>query len=1141
MSNWGQAAFTVIGGIVGAIVGGPLNAVKGAAWGYSIGSAAFPTDLPPVSGPRIDDLAAQDASYGADIPKGWGTPRRFPGNVIWQAPAVEHVHTSDGGGKGGPSQEQTTYTYTRSFAIGIHDGEIDGVRKVWRDNVLVYSVDDAGNSLLSEDFPITFYLGTEDQPSDSLMEADKGAGNVPAYRGLAYCVIEDEDVTAAPKRIPQYEFEVVRAGELPTGSELVNTVSMPTASASVSGHKTITTGNWLVAVEHNGDSSDSQNLHVYEKTSTGLVLRWSYIPFTDRRANEICLMDNGYIVVFFNYAGTSVHRSFKTYILDPETGALSDTGLTVRSQATGSTLDFNGVPYQSDQESWRQVTASGDYLLFYSQGGGAYGGSGEGYFCLYKEVTINPGPSEYQAWDVVYKTVRYGYQNYPFGIHSQGGYFCVVGATTCFCGGIRLGKIDTVAESFSFLTVIATTAYKPVFHPSGEWCIVDDKLYSRVGDVLTYAINLPISIAKGEPLWSSDGNYLFIGKATTISGGVYPPGGVFTYSFDPDTPSFTLVSSTPPNYSSSYYVTGAIFADDMLVFSNLNETDTDRTWNLFRYFQTTIIPETVTFASIATDICADSSLPSTDIDVSLTTTIEVRGYLRTRRMSGRAALEPLLMTFQVDVAEINGKLTFVPRGGASVVTIPEDELAAHEYGLTDFNPFPTVRKQETELPRSVSLKHPDVGRDYQVGTQTVSRLVTTSVNDITIETPVVLSSTEAKQLADIIQTHAWMARHSHSLKTGMKYGYLTPTDVITVLRNSGSSHELKLLDINRSANGITTLNTVDEDAAAYSSTSTAVDGDWVSQALVETPEVALVLLDIPILRDQDNSAGIYYVIYGTAGAFSGAALYRSTDDTTFSLMDSWSVEATVGTTSDALADGPTEIIDLANSVTVLFANGSVSSVTETQMLNGSNYALIGAAGRWEIIQFQTATLIDTDTYTLTNLIRGRQGTEHNTANHAIGDTFILLDSAIKRLDMSSSAIGTSYYWRIVAFGAQVATATSQSFANNGENLECFSPVNIHGVRDASDNLTITWQHRTRFGGEWKDYTGIPLNEAFQAYEIDILDGATVVRTIEVTSETASYTAAQQTTDFGSAQASLDIEIYQISDTVGRGHKGEATI
>jgi hypothetical protein len=64
---------------------------------------------------------------------------------------------------------------------------------------------------------------------------------------------------------------------------------------------------------------------------------------------------------------------------------------------------------------------------------------------------------------------------------------------------------------------------------------------------------------------------------------------------------------------------------------------------------------------------------------------------------------------------------------------------------------------------------------------------------------------------------------------------------------------------------------------------------------------------------------------------------------------------------------------------------------------------------------------------------------------------------------------------------------------------------------------------------------IPLGEENERYELDILDGGDVVRTIEVTSPTASYTAAEQTTDFGSVQSNVDIKIYQLSAVVGQGY------
>jgi hypothetical protein len=52
------------------------------------------------------------------------------------------------------------------------------------------------------------YLGTTSQIADSVIESYEGAGNVPGYRGIAYVVIERQDVTNMGGRLPHYSFEV---------------------------------------------------------------------------------------------------------------------------------------------------------------------------------------------------------------------------------------------------------------------------------------------------------------------------------------------------------------------------------------------------------------------------------------------------------------------------------------------------------------------------------------------------------------------------------------------------------------------------------------------------------------------------------------------------------------------------------------------------------------------------------------------------------------------------------------------------------------------------------------------------------------------------------------------------------------------
>ena len=57
-----------------------------------------------------------------------------------------------------------------------------------------------------------------------------------------------------------------------------------------------------------------------------------------------------------------------------------------------------------------------------------------------------------------------------------------------------------------------------------------------------------------------------------------------------------------------------------------------------------------------------------------------------------------------------------------------------------------------------------------------------------------------------------------------------------------------------------------------------------------------------------------------------------------------------------------------------------------------------------------------------------------------------------------------------------------------------------------------------------------------------MDGSDVVRTIAgLTSPSATYTAAEQTADFGSAQSSVTVRVYQVSALVGRGGKGEGVV
>lgn len=224
-----QAAGAVVGYFVG---GGP----QGAAIGWALAGAAA-TLLEPdknVFGPRLEELRFSRSSYGAAVPIVVGAVR-VGANIIWIG-EVEEVAAKK---KAGKNAYQTSFSYRQSFAAALCEGEVAGVRRIWFDNQLVYSTvaSDAAAVLRSGEIEalLTVYKGTSTQLPDAVMEAEEGAGNVPAYRDVCYIVLERLDLTAWGNRIPSVTAEVVEAGDYSAPQRISTNAVMSGAGVRVDG------------------------------------------------------------------------------------------------------------------------------------------------------------------------------------------------------------------------------------------------------------------------------------------------------------------------------------------------------------------------------------------------------------------------------------------------------------------------------------------------------------------------------------------------------------------------------------------------------------------------------------------------------------------------------------------------------------------------------------------------------------------------------------------------------------------------------------------------------------------------------------------------------------------------------------------
>jgi hypothetical protein len=160
-----------------------------------------------------------------------------------------------------------------------------------------------------------------------------------------------------------------------------------------------------------------------------------------------------------------------------------------------------------------------------------------------------------------------------------------------------------------------------------------------------------------------------------------------------------------------------------------------------------------------------------------------------------------------------------------------------------------------------------------------------------------------------------------------------------------------------------------------------------------------------------------------------------------------------------------------------------------------------------------------------------------------GARIVILDAKLRQVDMTAADIGLPFNWKYGPAPYDIgntAYAGKLAFAFRGIGLRPLAPVHVRGQFSSGD-LLITWIRRTRIGGDSWEQTEIPLGEDSEAYDIDIMSGSDVVRTLGASAPSAVYPAAEQAADFGAPQPSYTLRIYQLSPVFGRGQVNEVVV
>jgi hypothetical protein len=524
---------------------------------------------------------------------------------------------------------------------------------------------------------------------------------------------------------------------------------------------------------------------------------------------------------------------------------------------------------------------------------------------------------------------------------------------------------------------------------------------------------------------------------------------------------------------------------------------------------------------LITEICDDYGLSAVEVEDRAGL---VDGFLIERPMSARDALENLLVAFALDAIESDGLLKFRNRRQDSILTLNGDDYVETDAAAPL---FALSRAQETELPNSVRLLYAESSNDYRNAVVEARKVRGESAREIILELPCATTQAIAQQRAHVLLQENWSGRETIAFALAPSHLALEPGDVVTL-----GPRALRIASIHDAS--VRKLATASYEASVYEPPPT-VDrgGAFVMPAIFGEPDV--LLMDLAMATSA-NPASPW--IAAQASPWPGRlALLKRSGASSFDFNRFIEAQATMGTLVTLLVAGPLFVFDRATSFDVVLKYGALASVSEAEVLGGANVAAIGdAASGFEIIQFASAELVAPNTYRVKTLLRGQAGSgPEMLASRAASTNFVLLNPAVVQAELAGAEAGLENTWHV---GPALLDSGHSSYVelvvqSQSKGLRPLSPCQLRAMRDGGD-VVFNWIRRTRIDGDGWEPVEIPLGEESESYQFEIRDGATVKRSVDVTSPSYRYLAADIATDFGVAPSAYDLRVAQVSAGFGRG-------
>jgi hypothetical protein len=1147
----------------------------------------FPTTTPSDQG-----LSFTTSAYGVPLPIVFGSDK-LTGNVFWATPVRKNL--LPGGSE---------YYSSLSFAFGICEGEINGVLRMWLGDKLIFdmssSVDGSGVmqpnadgfligrtvDLTDEASPlrnlsatarqtkISVFTGSETQLPEGVMLDTEGADNVPGYRGVAYVLFEN--FITAGTNVPNIFVEVTSNTEN-TYPRLYGNPADPeehfdrpdgggTAVIIDQSYDLIYAGFY----DSNGTATPASGAGVgvwkyddldlvdeieIEVTFDLSAIDWKMMRLLPQSGNLIVHKADG------NAGITSVINPFASYVMDTlgPGGNSSDHSLAngiaassagsiafVALGASGAPTDvFMGIGSSNKSIGFLEIDANGqiDFVSNLTQplpdtrnrsAAIKYNASG---------LEANPTFIDGTSTAGHHVMIVSGASNEKVEFH-----ICRV---TIYSSTVRLAtpvyaEIDTISCD-DLAGAGASHNVEFILIDPSDMCMV---IFFSVTNSSRNSWACKYNQHTGEIVWSKpapdledDGpgadmatlassTYAWIGKQSTAS----------IYKMDLKTGAVeTLVDnitdqSLPPVALGGQFYNGI---EDSITYVS---TTADK--KVVKTYLERVTRSTVEVSTIVQNLLTRVGLLATDMDISDLTALTLHGYTISERKSLRDVFEELSQVFKFDVVESNGRILYKSRGGAVTTTIDHKYLSDEGEGwldATDDNDISRIRKLE--------LKYRDLDRDYRDNVQSIilpkyNGESFDNAAGISVDVPVVLTSTLAKTLAEILLYAKLTYDTTFRAKLPPRFIELDPGDVVDITDAAGGENitaRVKSLQIG--ADRAVEAELVEENPDIYTDTvnlfgSVGRYNESLFQPL--SARVDPVILSIPY-RDESEvqealSQYTTYVTFlnnRTTSAVTRDVLVSVDGDTTNLItvtkpanFPTWGIVLNPPDFKTAVysTDTTSEL-----RIKLVSATGAtLASSTHADLLADDQCNLCYVDG--ELLQFETVVDEGDNVYLLTNLHRAKFGTDVLIGNQTVGGKFILIagndaiidEGSVRTISVPAEGMPKKVLQFIITSGNPMQN--NPTMIVDFINLRAWSVNGFRGDYDTgSGDCTFSWQRRTRYDGEYPDDGDetAPLNEVDESYvlylfddpaTLNLYDSSTYLRKVELTTNSYTYTDAMQTAD-----------------------------